>query len=210
MPLEMQGVLLRVLEDSAVTRVGGATPIPVDVRLITATNRDLMLSVKEGRFRADLYYRLNVINLVVMPLRERKSDIPLLVEEFMKKSAQKNNMQILGVKLEAMKALIEYDWPGNIRELKNIIERAVVTSKNGFIDVRELPSQMGCVPIALEKKQEQHNIIEKKITSLPELMAMHRHEIAQKLLAENGWNRTKVAELMGVSRSTLYRILKVS
>ncbi|NCB24233.1 MAG: AAA family ATPase [Bacteroidia bacterium] len=212
MPLEMQSVLLRVLEDSTVTRVGAATPNPVDVRLITATNRDLMSYVKEGKFRADLYYRLNVINLVVMPLREHKSDIPVLVEAFMKKSAQKNNMQIFGIRPEAMKALIEYDWPGNIRELKNIIERGVVTSKNGYIDVGELPYEIGRMVIepADKKADEQYqpDAGEKKISPLPELMAIHRHEIALKLLEENGGNRTKVAELMGVSRSTLYRILK--
>ena len=210
MPLEMQSVLLRVLEDHAVTRVGASTPSHVDVRLIAATNRDLMSYIKEGRFRADLYYRLNVINLVVIPLREHKSDIALLVAEFMKKYARRNGLHFNGITPEAMKALIEYDWPGNIRELKNVIERGVVLSKTGYIGVEDLPNEIVGSSSLVSVDEEMKIAVagEEDVSKLSELMASHRKDVALKLLSECGGNRTKVAEKMGISRSTLYRLLK--
>lgn len=210
MPLEMQSVLLRVLEAREVTRIGATMPIPVDVRIIAATNRNLASYVKEGKFRADLYYRLNVVNLVIMPLRERKEDIPALIDLFMKSSARKNRVQVYGVKSEAIKALIEYEWPGNVRELRNVIERCVIMSKDGYINLDDLPAEIAkkSLPPQATGLQNDEPLHEESKRFLPELVAAHRKEIAERLLAENDGNKTLVAEKMGVSRSTLYRILK--
>ena len=130
MPLEMQSVLLRVLEENAVTRIGGDKPISINVRIITATNRDLQQYIADGKFRADLYYRLNVINLNMVPLRERKEDIPILAEAFTTRYAAENNVHIQGISQNALYALMDYRWPGNVRELRNVIERGVITTGN--------------------------------------------------------------------------------
>ena len=213
MPLEMQSVLLRVIEEGAIVRVGASMPTPVDVRIITATNRDLQAYVREGKFRADLYYRLNVINLQIMPLRERKSDIPLLASEFLKRYVQKNHLQISGITPAAMKAMIEYKWPGNVRELKNVIERSATINKTGTIEIDDLPEEIAGASFFTEKFPEK--ISEKaeydtdmEDVSLSDIVATQKKEIAWKLLMEYGGNKTKVAKKMGVSRSTLYRMLK--
>ena len=138
MPLEMQSVLLRVLEENAVFRIGASKPIPIDVRLITATNRDLQTYIDEGKFRADLYYRLNVVSLNMIPLRHHREDIPVIADAFVKKYARSNNVHICGISPAAMQALIKYKWPGNIRELRNTIERGVIMSENGYIELENL------------------------------------------------------------------------
>ena len=213
MPFEMQSVLLRVIEDGAIVRVGAGTPTPVDVRIVAATNRDLLAYVGEGKFRADLYYRLNVINLAIPPLRKRKPDIPMLAEEFMKRYVRKNKLQIYGITPNAMKALIEYDWPGNIRELKNTIERSATISGTGYIDIEDLPNEIAYGKSeALPRVAAAYQTVEEATigdgASLSDLVLIQKKEIAQKLLQENKGNKSKVAEIMGISRSTLYRILK--
>lgn len=209
MPLEMQSVLLRALEDHTVTRVGGATPIPVDIRLITATNRDLFAYVQEGKFRMDLYYRLNVINLYVLPLRERKEDIPGLVDVFLQDYARKTGIRVRKVDPQAMGVMIEYDWPGNVRELKNVIERGAVLSRNGCISVEDLPQELrksrnaralGGSPFGCADEDDD--------LSLSSVVKEERRRLAENLLRRYGNDKELVAQKMGISRSTLYRILK--
>lgn len=216
MPLELQSVLLRVLEDHAVTRIGSGDSVPVDIRLITATNKDLLMHVREGNFRADLYYRLNVVNLRVMPLRERKQDIPALIDHFLKSCAQKNGSQLCTISPAAMKALFEYDWPGNIRELKNVIERGTIIARNGVIELTDLPEeiinnrwdvpiadlQTAAMPIAPVTSSPEASMI------LTDVVSAERKNLVKKLLVEYHGNKSLVAEKMGISRSTLYRILK--
>ncbi len=138
-PLATQVKLLRVLQEQTFERVGGSEMIKVDVRIVAATNRHLEELIEEGRFREDLYYRLNVVRINVPPLRKRKSDIPLLVDYFLKKYAAENNKKMTGISKEAMDLLMKYNYPGNVRELENIIEQSVVLSRSEIITVRDLP-----------------------------------------------------------------------
>ena len=202
----MQSVLLRVLEENAVTRIGGTKPIPIDVRLITATNRDLQSYIAEGKFRADLYYRLNVINLNMIPLRCRREDIPVLSDAFIKRYSRKSGVHINGITPEAQRALIEYNWPGNIRELRNVIERGVIVSDSGYIELRNLPPNITRMePVDAVNPDGDESGAD---TTLSSRFVRQRHELAVKLMSEHKGNKSKVAKEMGISRSTLYRILK--
>lgn len=200
MPLEMQSVLLRVLEENAVTRIGGTKPIPVDVRLITATNRDLQAYIAEGKFRADLYYRLNVINLNMIPLRQRREDIPVLAEAFVQKYARENGVHINGITPDALRALIAYSWPGNVRELRNTIERGVVVSDSGSIELRNLPAD-------ITHLSDGETVPAAPPAAPGTRFERLRREMAVRLMTEYGGNKSRVAKDMGISRSTLYRIL---
>lgn len=139
-PLILQSKLLRVIQEREIERLGGAHPIKVDVRIIAATNRNLEEEVKKGSFREDLYYRLNVVTIIVPPLRERKEDIPLLVDFFLKKYNVKHKKSIKGLAREARDILVKYDYPGNVRELENILERAVVLTRGEYITSEDLPN----------------------------------------------------------------------
>lgn len=216
MPIELQSVLLRVLEDHAVTRIGASNSIPVDIRLITATNKDLLKQVREGNFRADLYYRLNVVNLRVMPLRERKQDIPALIDSFLKSTSRKNGSQLCAVSPAAMKAMFEYDWPGNIRELKNVIERGSIIARNGIIELTDLPEEIidSRWGVSVEAPKDTLRPMEpvpkraEDLVVLTDVLSAERKNLVKRLLEECHGNKTLVAEKMGISRSTLYRILK--
>lgn len=179
--------LLRVSETKQFTRVGGDEIIKVDFRLICATNRDLELAVKEGKFREDLYYRLNVFSISIPPLRERRSDIPLLCNHFLKNFAASMNKPQTRFSPEAMKQLETYDWPGNIREMKNAIERAIVVAKGPSITVDDLP-----LPPSLKAVPEDQS-----------LEAVERAHI-KNVLEQMGWNITRSAEMLGIDRATLY------
>lgn len=206
MPLEMQSVLLRVLEENAVTRIGGDKPIPVDVRLITATNRDLQSYIADGKFRGDLYYRINVVNLNLIPLRERREDVPVLAEEFIKRYAKENGVRINGIDPEALYAMMSYDWPGNIRELRNTIERCVITAEGGSIGLKQLPpaiSSLAGQPAAPAGREEENG----GGVSFSSRYLKHRRDVALNMLRDYGGNKSLVAKKMGISRSTLYRIL---
>jgi len=179
--------LLRVIETKQFSRVGGDEIIKVDFRLICATNRDLELAVKEEKFREDLYYRLNVFSISIPPLRERRSDIPLLCNYYLKKLANSTNKAVTGISPDAMEKLKQYDWPGNVRELRNAIERAVVVAKGSSITVDDLP-----IPSSSE--------------ALPEDQSLEAVERAQikNVLEQMGWNITRSAEILGIDRATLY------
>lgn len=205
MPLEMQSVLLRALEDNAVTRIGGDKPIPVDVRLITATNRDLMSYISNGKFRGDLYYRINVVNLNLIPLRDRKDDIPVLADAFLKRYAKENGKNVPVLEPEAFYALMSYDWPGNIRELRNTIERCVITCENGSIGRSLLPANISNVTSA--STEQPTGSEDNEGDNFSTRYMKHRRDVASRLMEEFGGNKTLVAKRMGISRSTLYRIL---
>jgi DNA-binding NtrC family response regulator len=179
--------LLRVIETKQFTRVGGDEIIKVDFRLICATNRDLELAVKEGKFREDLYYRLNVFSISIPPLRERRSDIPLLCNYFLKRLASSMNKPTTGFSSEAMEQLKAYDWPGNIRELRNAIERAVVVASGPTITVNQLPIPRGT-------KSTPHD------QSLEALEKAH----IKNVLEQVAWNITRASEVLGIDRTTLY------
>lgn len=185
----LQVDLLRVLEAKQFTRVGGEQVINVDVRVICATNRDIELAVKEGKFREDLYYRLNVFTIFLPPLRERKSDIPLLANHFMKKFSQVMNKSITQIDHEAMDVLVRYDWPGNIRELANAIERAMVVGKPPQIRKEDLPFQL-----------MNTNGIKPASDSIEEIEKIH----ILKILNQFNWNISKSAEVLDIDRATLY------
>ncbi|MDI6804711.1 MAG: sigma-54 dependent transcriptional regulator [Bacteroidota bacterium] len=185
----LQVDLLRVLEAKQFTRVGGEQVINVDVRVICATNRDIELAVKEGKFREDLYYRLNVFTIFLPPLRERKSDIPQLANHFMKKFSQVMNKPVTQIDPEAMDVLVRYDWPGNIRELANAVERAMVVGKPPQIRKEDLPFQLINI-----------NGIKPASDSIEEIEKIH----ILKILNQYNWNISKSAEVLDIDRATLY------
>jgi len=179
--------LLRVIETKQFTRVGGDDVIKVDFRLICATNRDLELAVKEGIFREDLYYRLNVFSISIPPLRERRSDIPILANYFLKKLTDAMNKPVTSFSLDAMELLKGYDWPGNVRELRNAIERSVVVASGPSITADQLP-------------------IPRVSKSMPQDQSMESVEKAhiKNILEQTGWNITRASEALGIDRTTLY------
>ena len=194
---ETQVKLLRVLQDGEFERVGGVKTIKADVRLIAATNKNLLQEVKESRFREDLYYRINVIYLKVPPLRERKSDIPLLVEAFVKHFSKINGKKILKINNQAIDALVQYDWPGNIRELKNIIERMVVLSNETELGLQNVSEDIRKSTFAASPEMSN----EGRLTDLEEGWIRQR-------LSESKGNKSLAAKKLGISRRTLYRKIR--
>ncbi len=186
--LKTQVDLLRVLQQKEFNTLGGEEVIKVDVRILAATNRDLKRAIKEERFREDLYYRLNVISIHVPPLRERKEDIPLLAEEFIKKYSFEMNKEQLKIAPSALKLLMEYDWPGNVRELENVIERALVIGQHKEIVADDLP---------LFRKEPYVEVFPR---SLKMMEKMH----IEKILGENDWNISRAARELDIDRQTLY------
>ena len=186
--MRMQIDLLRVLEDRVFYRVGGTQPIEADFRVIAATNRDLNKAIKDGSFREDLFYRLNVISIIMPSLNQRKEDIPLLAEHFLHRFVQETNKTIDKIDREAMDEMMLYDWPGNVRELENAIERAVVVGKERHILPEHLPI------FCHEPSQAPPN------NTLKEVEKAHISQI----LVDNDWNIARSAKILGIDRSTLY------
>ena len=192
--------LLRVLETRSFERVGGTETIKVDVRIISATNRDLRQLVAENKFREDLFYRLSVVNIVLPPLRERRAEIPQLVARFAAEFARENNRPVTGISPDALRALLDYPWPGNIRELRNCIEYMVVMSQGPLLEVRDLPESVRH-PQPMEAEPE---------TSRPEMpLKLDENEriLIDEALRKCNGNRTAAAKLLGISRRTLHRKL---
>ena len=200
MSLSMQVKLLRVLQEREITRVGGEAVIKVDVRIIAATNKDLLEEIGAGRFREDLYYRLNVVTLGLPPLRERREDIPLLAQHFLEDFAQKNHKTIKGFTPQAMDQLLRYDWPGNVRELMNIVERGVVLSRSEYLDVGELPLITG-------EPSENGNSLDHAIPADMPLDEVEKISIL-KTLELAGGNKSEAARRLGITRRTLHKKLK--
>ncbi|HYX92110.1 MAG TPA: sigma-54 dependent transcriptional regulator [Myxococcaceae bacterium] len=196
-PVELQAKLLRVLEEGRLRRLGGKVEIEVDARVICATNRDLKSEIKQGRFREDLFFRLNVFQITLPPLRERRDDIPLLVQHFADKFSAESGKRVRGAHPDALEVLKAYDWPGNIRELRNAVERAVILCEGEFITREHLPPDMaGRGP-------------ERGSFRLPfglTLDAVEKEYILTSL-ERNGGNKARTAEMLGVSEKTLYNKL---
>ena len=186
--------ILRVLQEKKFERVGGEETLEVDVRIISATNRDLKEAIEEGRFREDLFYRLNVVNIHIPPLRERKEDIPLLTSAFIKEFAQENEKPVEGIDPKARAALYNYPWPGNIRELRNSIESAVVMCKGNIVTPEDLPPS-----ITRESDDDYIRI------SVGSSLAEAEREIIRSTLAAQNGNKSRTAEILGIGRKTLHR-----
>jgi two-component system response regulator HydG len=203
MSVGMQVKLLRALQEREITRVGGETSIHIDVRVIAATNKDLFQEVKNGNFREDLYYRLNVVTLKVPPLRERREDIPLLAQHFLSIFSEKNHKQIKGVTPQAMDRILKYPWPGNVRELMNAIERAVVLSRSDTLDEQDLP-----LSIRENERSEDQSVLSKGsvYADLP-LENVEKATILRTLESSMG-NKSKAARRLGITRRTLHKKLK--
>jgi two-component system, NtrC family, response regulator AtoC len=198
---ELQVKLLRVLQEREIRRVGDTRTLSIDVRLIAATNRDLAQAMKEGIFREDLYYRLNVIPIVLPDLRDRTEDIPLLVEYFLMKYGKEAHPPIESISKDAMRLLLEYDWPGNVRELENVIERAVILGHGPQVVPEDLPA-----PLRTRSLRVRHQTGEASM-SRPTLEELERDYIAT-TLAETNWHRMQAAHILGIDRRTLYRKIR--
>lgn len=198
MPPSLQIKLLRVLQEREVIPVGATEAIPVDVRIVAATNRDLEEEVRRGHFRSDLFYRLNVIAMELPPLRERKEDLILLIEHTLQDLASDRDGEPKALSAEALDAVVVYDWPGNVRELQNALEHAVVLTKGDLIDAAAVPER-----ITRRKKEP---LVAERASPNPSLDVIERAYIMWVLQAEGG-NKTRAAEVLGIDPSTLYRKL---
>ncbi|RPI36415.1 MAG: sigma-54-dependent Fis family transcriptional regulator [Nitrospiraceae bacterium] len=196
MPLGLQAKILKVLETGEVFPIGETKPKYADIRLIAATNKKLEEQIQKGLFREDLYYRLNVIEVTIPALRERKEDIDVLARHFVEKYSRENNKKVLGITDEAMEILLNYLWPGNIRELRNVIERAVVLAGAEKIDVGELPER-------LKAAQGGKNVV-----TLKSKLEFYEEKIIKDALQANSWNKEEVARELDVDLATLYRKIK--
>jgi two-component system response regulator HydG len=193
MSLLTQTKILRVIQEMEFESVGGTKTIQVDVRIITATNKDLDEEIRKGRFREDLYYRLNVVPITIPPLRERKEDIPILAEHFLRIYREKNRRTITGFEPRVMDAFIRYPWPGNVRELENIVERTVIMCRRDMISTHDLPP-------TITGSQQQEG--ESEFISGPKLEDVEREAIVR-TLRHTGGNRTRTAIVLGITRKTL-------
>jgi DNA-binding NtrC family response regulator len=197
LPFALQVKLLRVIEERHVWPVGATRPVPVDVRLIASTNRDLAREVSAGRFREDLFYRLNVVRIELPPLRERRSDIPLLVDHLVRRLNVKLGTLVLGVEREALRALISHPWRGNVRELENVLERTMVLGDGELISLLHLPGNL----TASEGGY---------LTDLREAVRQFERQHLMNVLAETGRDKREAAQLLGISLASLYRKLNAT
>ena len=203
-PLELQPKLLRVIQEHAFERVGGLKTLKSDFRVIAATNKDLKKEVEQGRFREDLYYRLDVVNIELPPLRERPEDIPLLAGHFLKKYSRENNKDIKGFTPEAMQLLTAYNWPGNVRQLENIIESAVVLTQSDMIGVADLPAEL----------KDESRQFKSAVDMLPDNInlseALEKIEAAliRRALVKSNFVQVKAAKMLGISKSLLQYKMK--
>ena len=216
---ETQAKLLRVIQEREFMRLGGTDTIKVDVRILAASNEDLMNLVREGRFREDLYHRLNVISLQLPPLRERKEDIPLLVERFLDQFCRENNKPPRGFTHAAMKLLMDYDWPGNVRELENVVERSVVLSTHESVDVDLLPESVRTREIVKGVRLQLAEFLPPlpgevgsrgsvPAPSLFEILEEVERRIIVDMLERTNWNQTEAAERFQIPLSTLNQKIK--
>jgi len=201
MPLHLQVKILRALQEGEVERLGGKAPIKVNVRLIASTNRDLKALVDAEKFRADLYYRLNVISLACPPLREREGDLPVLVDHFLRRFAERHQKNVRGIERDALSALAAHNWPGNVRELENVIERAVVLCQGDVIDRALLGApfgQAGASPALSGQLQ----------IPIGTAMAEIERRVIDETLRQSGGDKNIAAKVLGISARTIYRRLE--
>ncbi len=204
MGIMMQAKLLRVLETGEFSRLGGNDIIKSDFRLISATNKDLQLEIESNRFRSDLFYRINVIPIEVPSLRKRKDDIPLLVNHFIQDTVSINGLQDKQVTEELMNIFINYEWPGNVRQLKNIVERMVVLSEDNVLDVKDAPN----ILLSGVSEMEQHMVDTNYSPSLKEARDEFEKTFILKALQSTNWNVTQTARILDMERTYLYRKIK--
>jgi Nif-specific regulatory protein len=191
----LQAKLLRVLQEREFERVGGAQPIKVDIRLLAATNQDLERAMKEGRFRPDLYYRLNVISIVLAPLHDRRDDIPLLANYFAAKYCERSNRPVMEISPEARAYLVNYDWPGNVRELANAMERAVVLGTGDVIRPEHLPEDLLGIEIP-------------KMTRFHEVVKETKRDVILKAIKQANGSYTEAAKALGLQPTYLHRLVR--
>jgi two-component system response regulator HydG len=207
MPVPTQIKLLRVLESGEITRVGSNEPVHVDVRILSATNRDLEAAVESGAFREDLYHRLKVVTIRLPSLAERREDIPLLLDHFLKEHTKRHNKSIQGISTAARRRLLAYDWPGNVRQLRNVIESMVVVDFDGVLDLDDLPSEL-----APPADGENHSGGAGGQDGLHDLVGKSLSELESLFIGETlkvtGGNREEAAEMLGIGERTLYRKIK--
>lgn len=203
MPLNMQAKLLRVLEDGAIVPVGSHRPVVVDVRLISATNHDLTTLIEEKKFRQDLYFRIKGVSIVLPPLRERPQDIPELIDYFFEKASDEVGSQVKGINDAARAVLVDYSWPGNIRQLRNCIRTMVVMSDRETLDVQDIPPEIHHVRRLAPPRNAG---ISEKLGSVS-LDELEKQAIIETLL-RTGNNREKAAKVLGIGERTLYRKIK--
>ena len=197
LPIDLQSKLLRAIQEKEIRQVGGTRQIPINVRILGATNRDLEKAVNEGTFRRDLFFRLNVLTLRIPPLRERRQDIPLLVAHFLERIGRENGTEKT-ISDDALKILMGYDWPGNVRELENALGRACVVSSSPELQVRDLPTPLTSAPIALTGAP---------VDGVVPICEMEKQSIFNALAQTNG-DKMLAARLLGIGKTTLYRKLK--
>ena len=201
MPLPMQAKLLRAIQEKEIERIGAGYPTPVDVRIISATNSDLRQAIKNYKFREDLFYRLNVIPIHLPPLRQRKVDVPLLTNHFLHKYNREFGKKIKGIDIHAMELLIKYNWPGNIRELENLIERLVVLSKKDTIGIHRLPPEIrGKAALGADARDID--------LSLSEAVQKFESGFIRQALRKAGGKKGKAAKMLGIHRNTLVQLEK--
>lgn len=212
LPLEMQAKLLRVIQERRFYRVGGTTPIEVDVRLIAATNRDLHQLVAQNRFREDLFYRLNVVTFEIPPLHARKEDIPGLVDRFVKELGCLYERQVRGIARDALEVFLNYDWPGNVRQLHNVLESIIILMEDDYITLKSLAEAGVLETLTAGTKTRSpgipKNVADLKDEGLDDVMVRTEKEIIVKALEDCHYNKTRAAELLGIPRSTLYYKLR--
>jgi PAS domain S-box-containing protein len=194
-PLSFQIKLLRVLQDQKFERLGGEKTLTVDVRILAASNKDLLQGVKKGEFREDLYYRINVIPIHLPPLRKRRNDIPLLARHFLSRFSKEQGQHIQGFTSEAMRLLLDYNWPGNVRELENSVEHASILAKGDQIEVSDLPTVI-------------HTTVSSSLAANGPTIIEQEKKLVQEVLGECGWNKKEAARRLGISRTALYDKLK--
>ena len=198
MPLSMQAKLLRVIQEKTLIRVGGVNEIPVDVRILAATNKDLVREVEHGTFRQDLYYRLNVVSLTVPALVERRDDIPLLCQHFLKKFSEQQHKKIDKISREVLEVLTDYEFPGNVRELENIIERAVTLSVGSSLEMAHLAPDLQQRRFQVQRRQKRDFLT----------LEDNEKEYISWILEQTGGNKTKAAEILAIDRVSLWRKVK--
>jgi two-component system response regulator HydG len=201
MPLEMQAKLLRVLQERKVRPLGSNSELPFDTRVVSATNRDLESEVEEGRFREDLYYRLNVVQIHIPPLRARGNDILLLAQHFVERVAERLGKPVKGISSDAAKKLLAYDWPGNVRQLENWMERAVALTSFDQITVSDLPDKVQHFRPA---EAETDDLDAEHMLTMQEVENRH----IERVLRATGGNKALAARILGMDRRTLYRKLE--
>jgi two-component system response regulator HydG len=199
----MQVKLHRALQEREITRVGGEASIRIDVRVIAATNKDLLQEIENGNFREDLYYRMNVVTIHVPPLRDRREDIPVLAQHFLSTFAEKNHKQLKGFTPQAMDRFVKYAWPGNVRELMNAVERAVVLCRSEYLEEHDLP----VIIRESERSQDESVSFKDAVSGNRPLEDVEKATILSTLASTDG-NKSEAARRLGITRKTLHKKLK--